>query len=431
MRRFFSYVVLLLVAALYVNAGTIARGTKTATGTTAFGSNSVLSSTELNTDFDVIVNEFNGNIDNANIKTAAGIVPTKLDDASADATAQDTETSPGSYASRSLATTMSEEIARLRYGIANAAGVQPCVRVNGSGAQTVTWIELPVGTPNLVANSHFATDSNSDGIPDGFAAEGAGGGGLVTNASTAEGFGYIWTVTGGDNEGVSYTLDKLRASTRYAIVVRAALSSGAGDITTTGANAASEWRNLDTNLSGATQADYCGVIQTDATPTNVVVKIMGDGGSFLAGIREFGVYELGAVKRASHSTYAVATDTDSHSFTAGAGETATDASITINVPDSGYVVKVTADGSCLPSAGGNSGLQVELQEDTVIMGSEILMGNGSGASVTNGALSPFSVTRVSVNPSAGSHIYRIVGDASGQNWSCSNMYLIVERERLE
>lgn len=58
--------------------GTVVRGTKTGTGTTAFGPSTVAKSSEVNTDFNTIYSEFNGNVDNDNIKAGAGIVDTKL-----------------------------------------------------------------------------------------------------------------------------------------------------------------------------------------------------------------------------------------------------------------------------------------------------------------------------------------------------------------
>jgi hypothetical protein len=189
---------------------------------------------------------------------------------------------------------------------------------------------------------------------------------------------------------------------------------------------------MDTNLSGIAQADYCGVIQTDATPTNIVVKILGDGAAFIAGIREIGVYELGTVPRPAHQTYAVSTDTDaSHSFVDGAGDTVTDASIQVNVPDSGYVAKVTVDGFCIAATTGNSGHEMGIQEDGVDMGERAALGNGSGNSVVAGEFYGFSLTRVSVSPSTGSHTYRLVGEATDDDWTCVRMNLIVERTRLQ
>lgn len=57
--------------------GLIVRGTKAGTGTTAFGSTTALSS-EVNADFDTAYTLLNGNIENANIKSNAGILASKL-----------------------------------------------------------------------------------------------------------------------------------------------------------------------------------------------------------------------------------------------------------------------------------------------------------------------------------------------------------------
>jgi len=58
--------------------GTIARGTKSATGTVNFGASTSAKSSEVNTDLNTIVTAINGNLDNDNIKASAGIVATKL-----------------------------------------------------------------------------------------------------------------------------------------------------------------------------------------------------------------------------------------------------------------------------------------------------------------------------------------------------------------
>lgn len=59
--------------------GTIVRGTKSATGTTAFGASTRAKASEVNTDFDTIYAEVNGNLDNDNIDASAAISASKLD----------------------------------------------------------------------------------------------------------------------------------------------------------------------------------------------------------------------------------------------------------------------------------------------------------------------------------------------------------------
>lgn len=59
--------------------GTITRGTKSVGGT-AFQAGSKAKAAEVNTDFDTVYSEFNGNIDNANVKASAGIDGSKLAD---------------------------------------------------------------------------------------------------------------------------------------------------------------------------------------------------------------------------------------------------------------------------------------------------------------------------------------------------------------
>jgi len=58
--------------------GTIARGTKSATGTVNFAASTAAKASEVNTDLNTIVTVINGNIDNDNVKSGAGIVASKL-----------------------------------------------------------------------------------------------------------------------------------------------------------------------------------------------------------------------------------------------------------------------------------------------------------------------------------------------------------------
>jgi hypothetical protein len=428
MRRWILTAAILLPVAAY--AGTITRPTKGCGGSGSFVDNCLVIASDLNGDIDPVYTVINGNLEDINIKAAADIALTKLGDTSTNAAAHDADTTPGSYASRTLPTTLTGEIQQLRYKVGQSAGLQACARINGTGTQDVGWVELPATGENLVTNSSFAVDSDGDGIPEGWAAVG-GGSSTVTAASTAEGFGYVMTVAGLNNTGVAYTFDKLRASTRYAVYVRAALTAGAGDITTTGADAASEWRDLDINLSGASFADYCGVIATDTTPTNVAVQILGDAGAVTAAVREVSLFELGAVRRPRKVMNAVATDLDTtHTFTAGAGDTATDASLTVNIPDINYYAKVTIDGYCYQVTTGAGGLLFKLQEDGVAIGS-IAMGNAAGGSNTAETPVPVSITRASISPTTGNHTYRAVGSASTRDWTCEEISLVVERIAIQ
>jgi hypothetical protein len=422
-----AVVALALLIPMAAMGGTISRGTKTATGTTAFGANSVLKSSELNTDFDTVYNLVNGNIEDVNVKSAADIALTKLGDTSVSATAHDADLTPGDYASRSLPTTLVGELQQLRYKLSQSAGVQPCTRTNGTGSQDVGWVELPAQGENLVTNAHFTVDSDADGIPQGWTAVGDGTG-SVSAAATAEGFGNVWAVAGSDNAGASFTFDKLRASSRYAIFVRASVASGAADITTSGADATSEWRDVDVNLSGSTFADYCAVIKTDTTPTNVVVSILGDGSSWIGSIREFSVFELGAVRRPGKILNGVVVDADTtHTFVAGAGATATDASQVVSIPDINYYVKATVDGYCYQVTTGAGALLLELQEDGVTMGSQIAFGNAAGGSNVAETPLQFSITRTSISPTTATHTYRAVGTAGTRDWTCEAITLVVER----
>lgn len=409
-------------------AGTIVRGTKTSTGTTAWADGFALPAAELNSDFDTVYNLVNGNIDNANIASSAAIVQSKIVDPElseidgySDSTAEmDDDDDPGSYASRNAAANLQEEIEQLRYRLAQACGTQAAVRANGSGNQDVGWVELCASSHNMVNNYQFSVDSDGDAVPDGYTAVGGGvaivGGAL---SGTAEGFGNRIVHVGSSGEGWSYTLDKLKASTRYLISLRATELSGNTNLTTTGAINSSEWRNVDVDFDGATFATYTAVFATDSTPTNVVIKVLCDGGACSGEVTDFGVYELTTDRRVNPRMNGIQVDTDTtHSCTVAGGEDATDASLAVVVPDVGYMVKLTADGGW--AAGGSATFTVDIENDTTNVGLA-----SASYTTTSTITRPFSITRVEY-PAAGTHTYTVNCTAVTSDVTVTNVVLTAE-----
>jgi hypothetical protein len=424
-----------LLAATSANAGTVARSTKSCTGTTAWPegvTTCVLDGEELNDDFDLIFNEFNGNITNANINASAAIAqskivdpePSEVDGYSDSVGETDDDESPGDYSSRTAATTLQKEIEQLRYTIARVAGLTGATRVNASGSQTVGWVERPANPYNLIRNASFTSEDSDVPKPWVVATSATP---TLSDATDAEGFGLVWNiVVSADNRGYSYTLTELKASTRYAVVVRAAEVSGACDIATTGADATSEWRNLDLNLDGATYANYIGVIQTDGTPTNIVLQLFGDGGACEMNIRHVGVYEL---RSASFTTQPLVTGVNwgsdsSHTCAAGV-PSEVGFNIPIHAPASGYLVRVHVDGA-YESAGAGT-LELEFIEASIgVISPNLDLQDGAAT-----AERPFSLTRI-INPGgAGALELDLQCTAAASAFTLTDMQLHAELIPLE
>ena len=101
--------------------GSINRGAKAAGGTAFAGGTTALAS-EVNTDFDNIYNEFNSNISNVNIATAAAILGTKLAGDAASAAAAQVSEDPFPLQVFMSRANLTEEIRSLRFVIEQAFG---------------------------------------------------------------------------------------------------------------------------------------------------------------------------------------------------------------------------------------------------------------------------------------------------------------------
>ena len=159
--------------------GTYTRPAKPVSGgsTNSYVDGNKLPAAELNEDFDKLVTLVNGNINSENINSsanipgsaiasAADIDPSKIGDFSANAAEMKTVTSPGDSGSPELATTLEEEIARLRYGIRGTKPAQVAAQyMDGGVLTTASWTEPPIVGPNLLRNGGFNDHSVSSGDP--------------------------------------------------------------------------------------------------------------------------------------------------------------------------------------------------------------------------------------------------------------------------
>lgn len=262
------------------------RGTKSsAGGGTAFVSGTDVLAAEVNTDFDNAYSALAA-LDNDNISASADIALTKLADISATSATHDDTTTPGDSSSHTLPTTLSGEVQQLRYTIERLALGLAADRVDGSGTGTTFWGDLPARGPNLIKNPSFAGGSASGTTPPtSWTDLGTGTPTFsqvaLTGATLTEGKGRELRIQAGAAAvaGVTQTLSGLKASTRYLVVARARRTTSAVHLVTTGADAASSFRNIDDSSSSTTYVTLKGVIQTDSTPTNIVVQLKTNGAS--------------------------------------------------------------------------------------------------------------------------------------------------------
>jgi len=281
--------------------GTASRGTKAAGGTD-FSDNTDALASEVNTDFNNIYSEFNGSIDDDNVDAAADIDPGKIGDYSATAAEQQTATSPGDSESPTLATDLEEELEQLRYKIEeNNLGID-VVRENAGGTTAASWTEPPGRGPNLLFNaSGNIQDESLTNIFLGWETFGtvlaADNGSGPTGGGRAAS---MQLLTSADNSGLQQLVRGLKASTKYLVITEVDLQNAAQVIglNTSGADATSGYRDISVTHTGDTvNTVLSGVIQTDASATNITLQLEAVSGHS-GGTREFrflrvGMYELG------------------------------------------------------------------------------------------------------------------------------------------
>jgi len=392
----------LLFAAATAPAGTITRGTKAAGGTDF--STGVISASEVNTDFNTIYNEFNGNIDTDNIDASAAIPLSKLsladsitnthinsgaaivfskmdqtaamldadivDDYSTNDAEQMTESDPGTSDALTNATNLEIELKQLRYKIheltvgANASAVAAAAAT----ATDTSWADGPVRPGNHIYNGGF------DVLDDlSISADGNGWTRVLTpttlaaeNLVEAEGFGDGQGIniidTGAALSGISQTLDGLKASTRYLAIAATRDDVGTCEITTTGAD--TNQLTVVSDDSGSWQI-LSGTFETDSTPTNVVLKLLAVASSDDCVFDNVGVYEINAdplpragkvhcydsTTTASDDTFAINTLTD------------TGLSCAVTVPGPGYIITVRGKIIGDNDAAGSYALEGRLVQD--------------------------------------------------------------------
>ena len=265
---------------------TITRGNKaSAGGGTSFVANTPALASEVEADFATIYGDYNGSIDNDNVSATADIALTKLGDASLSSTEHADTQSPGDSSSHTLPTDAEDEVQQIRYALERLALGVDAQRVDGSGTGTTFWGDRPLRGPNLIKNPNFSSRATSSSVPTGWADLGTGTPTFSyvahTGADLTEGSGVAVQIVAGSAAvaGITQTLTGLKASTRYLVVARAEITTNDAHLVTTGADSSSSFRNIDASTDSTSYATLSGVIQTDSTPTAIVVQLKTDGAS--------------------------------------------------------------------------------------------------------------------------------------------------------
>lgn len=272
--------------------GTITRGTKAAGGTDFVDNTDALAS-EVNTDLNTMYSEFNGSIEDINVSGSANIDPSKIGDyASTDAEFA-IATAPGDSGSVSLPTDLEEELARLRYAIERIGLGIDAERVNAGGSTTAYWGDEPITpTGNILFNGDFGSvdqQNSATSVPPGWTTTGA----PTYSITRSLAFGPQVQITGtAGTDGMTQTFAP-RQSTKYLVVTRfASHTAGTARVASSNADATSEFRDFSEDDASGLFVTKSFVIQSDATPTNIIFTISGN-----IIVDYFFVYELSTLKR--------------------------------------------------------------------------------------------------------------------------------------
>jgi len=344
----------------------IARGTKSNGSTSLADGNDILAA-ELNADFDTVFDEVNGGLDATNctaggitnVAIGAGVDAAKIDDYSATVVEMRIDTSPGVSGSESQATTLEGELSRLRYVVRRIASGSVAVHNDGSTHDTLYWGDQTVRGANLVKNHSFEVKTTAAGAaPDGWTIFGTPTTLTQATTDTSNGLGKCISIVGdAATEGIYQTIRGLKASALYFVQARYAVTTGSMLLTTTGAIASGEWRDLSITKTGAGWGTVAGVVQTDSSGTDIVLAFVttANGDAFKVDDVEF--RELAREIVASPQTIVVrdsSTDTGAISSSEGVFPSGDALTAAVTVPCDGCTISVRAKACVQASAGSNN-----------------------------------------------------------------------------
>ncbi|TDI71848.1 MAG: hypothetical protein E2O85_01545 [Bacteroidetes bacterium] len=251
-------------------------------GTTEWENGEVVTHTEHNDEWNAFVLKFNGEIDDANVKTAADIGPTKIGDyAVNDAEFLGTGSDPGDHFNTNLPSTLPKELEALRHRIKwnGGGGTNLQALQSGGGMVTVGWTEPPTIGRQLLINPGFEIQTGAAGTaPDGWSLINTPATAIIRAASGSEdeaGVNKRSFHIVGSGAGITQTVSGLKESTKYR--VGAAWVRVAGTIvlgTTGGLGSVTEYGDVViADTSSSSFSYYNGVIKTDSNGADIVVNI--------------------------------------------------------------------------------------------------------------------------------------------------------------
>ncbi len=283
-------------------------------GTTTYIDGNYLPASELQADFDAIVNGINGNLDETNLHSSTqipnsmlvDIAMSKVLDYADDIATYISTTSPGDTGTPSLPTTLVAEMVRLRHRLAALRGYSSTVYYMNSAAVPTAagWFESPPMGRNLLPNPGFEIQSGAaNSAPDGWTLVSTPSTVAIENpahSSTGLEKRSLNIVTDGSNEGISVDVAGLKISTKYLIGMAYSITdngtvAGTVGLYTMNALASGDYRNLaivaSSENAGAVNI-INGIVKSNATPSPITVSIYATNAGADFNIHSVWMYEL-------------------------------------------------------------------------------------------------------------------------------------------
>lgn len=334
---------------------TIHSRTVKSNGTPAWENAEIILHSEHNDEWVSFLLDYNGNVNDLNVKSSADIAVSKIGDhAVNDSTFLGTGTDPGDHFGTVKPTILTKEIETLRHRIKwNEGGTNLKAR-NAAGAMvTVGWTEPPIVGRNLLPNPGFELQTGAAGTaPDGWTLVGTPATAIIQAATGSEddagtdkrSFNIIGTA-----EGIKRVVAGLKADTKYRIGICWLRANGTLRLSTTGGlGAATDYGDLLIDDASSSSLSYeNGVIKTNSSGGDITVNILAQTASAELNAFYVWMYEMADDAPIELPPIQLQTVTDStqRAIATASPSIYTQMSLSQYIPGPGYYLKYEAEWS--------------------------------------------------------------------------------------
>ena len=239
------------------------------------------------------------------------------------------------------------------------------------GSAAAAWFDGVSTGANLIQNPAFLDYLGSGtSAPQGWAVKGSPT--SIDGTATmdqAEGVGHAVTVTSAATaDGIQQTLSGLKKSTRYLVEARTRPTTSIHSLKTTGATGTFGDLDIDSADGGSVWATLAGVIETDSTPTDIVLSLEAEAGIDVFDVAWASVREVGTTdKHQRDAASFVQTETSTYNGT-DVTNLESDTTIEFVVPGDNYSIVIVGQVGIASVSSGDREAVVILRENNDVAG---------------------------------------------------------------